>query len=73
MFVPKGLSFDIYPKADAIIPLHIRLKIPEGYDVEVKNKSSVATQKKLIKGAQLIDVDYRGEGWNGSTDKKSNK
>lgn len=60
VFVPKGMSFDIHSKADVLIPLYIRIKIPVGCDIEVKNKSGVATKKKLIKGAQLIDVDYRG-------------
>lgn len=73
VFVPKGFAdyyYDILEGHDAeielesgedvIIPLNLRIKIPHGYDAEVKNKSGIATKMKLIKGAQLIDQDYRG-------------
>lgn len=51
----------IVPKRqDVLIPLHIRFEIPFGWDLSVYNKSGVATKKKLTKGAELIDSDYRG-------------
>jgi len=55
--------FDITIKAntDVVIPLGLRVKIPFGYDLTVNNKSGIATKKKLIKGAELIDNDYRGD------------
>lgn len=73
VFVPKGFAdyhydileghddeIELNPKEDILIPLNIRIKIPNGYDAEVKNKSGIATKLKLIKGAELIDNDYRG-------------
>lgn len=63
VFVPYGFNNhveDVAKNSDIIIPLNIRLKIPEGYDIEVKNKSGIATKLRLFKGAELIDVDYRG-------------
>ena len=43
-----------------MIPLDLRFEIPFGWDLAVYNKSGVATKKKLTKGAELIDSDYRG-------------
>lgn len=45
---------------DVLIPLDLRFEIPFGWDLSVYNKSGVATKGKLIKGAELIDSDYRG-------------
>lgn len=45
---------------DILIPLNLRVNIPEHCDIEVKNKSGIATKLKLIKGAHVIDQDYRG-------------
>lgn len=51
----------IVPKrGDALIPLDLRFEIPFGWDLAVYNKSGVAMKKKLSKGAELIDSDYRG-------------
>lgn len=65
----KGSSgFDVFSPIDCIvpqrgdflIPLDLRFEIPFGWDIAVYNKSGIATKKKLIKGAELIDSDYRG-------------
>lgn len=53
-------DFTIQPWEDALIPLDIRFDIPYGWDLSVYNKSGVSTKKKLNKGAELIDSDYRG-------------
>lgn len=51
----------VVPKrGDAIIPLDLRFDIPFGWDLAVYNKSGIALKKKLTKGAELIDSDYRG-------------
>ena len=50
----------IYPGEACLIPIDIRFEIPEGWDLAVYNKSGVSTKKGLIKGAELIDVDYKG-------------
>ncbi len=47
-------------RKDTLIPLDITFDIPFGWDLSVYNKSGVATKKKLIKGAELIDSDYLG-------------
>lgn len=51
----------VVPKrGDAMIPLDLRFDIPFGWDLAVYNKSGISSKKKLIKGAELIDSDYRG-------------
>lgn len=71
VFIPNGFEKKYYqpeefnrvalkPNQSFLIKLNIRVKIPKGFDIEVKNKSGVAVKKNLIKGAQLIDQDYRG-------------
>jgi len=45
---------------DILIPLDLRFEIPFGWDLSVYNKSGISTKKKLTKGAELIDSDYRG-------------
>ena len=47
-------------RGDVLIPLDLRFEIPFGWDLTVMNKSGVSTKKKLNKGAELIDSDYRG-------------
>lgn len=46
--------------SDALIPLDLRFEIPEGWDLSIYNKSSISSKKKLFKGAELVDSDYRG-------------
>lgn len=74
VFIPRGYeelfnSFSTYfnetccwigAGQSILIPLNLKIKIPEGFDIEVKNKSGISTKMKLIKGAELIDNDYRG-------------
>lgn len=50
----------IKANSDLLIPLDLRFEIPIGWDLSVYNKSGIATKKKLFKGAELIDCDYRG-------------
>jgi dUTP pyrophosphatase len=64
VFIPKNFTM-VYKnilkcKQSIIIPLNLRIKIPIGYDIEVKNKSGISTKLNLIKGAELVDQDYRG-------------
>lgn len=54
------VDIDIYPRKDALIPLDLAFEIPFGWDLSVYNKSGIATKRKLDKGAELIDSDYRG-------------
>ena len=65
---PGSSGLDVYTPmdviipawGDALIPLDLSFEIPYGWDLSVYNKSGVSTKKKLFKGAELIDSDYRG-------------
>jgi dUTP pyrophosphatase len=61
VFVPKGYkTTSIHPGDNIVIPLNLRMELPENFDITVNNKSGVATKLGLVKGAELIDEDYRG-------------
>lgn len=59
-YVPENSRL-IPPSDNILIPTGIRMNIPEGYVVEVKNRSSIAAKKNLVVGAHIIDSGYQGE------------
>ncbi len=62
MFIPYDFTpYVLIPGESILIPSGIKVKIPHGYALQANNKSSIATQKKLIVGAELVDEDYQGE------------
>ena len=44
-----------------LIPTGLKVDLPSGYMLEIKNKSGVATKKRLIVGACVVDSGYTGE------------
>jgi dUTP pyrophosphatase len=54
------VDFHINPGEDALIPLGIKTEFPKGYALIMKEKSGLATKKKLEILACVIDADYRG-------------
>lgn len=61
-FVPEDFQPTIVlPNGDVLIPAGIKVRIPAGYALIANNKSGIATKKKLIHGASVIDEDYTGE------------
>jgi dUTP pyrophosphatase len=53
-------DYVVPPFGDVLINSGLIFDIPENYDLSFYNKSGVSTKLKLIKGAELIDSDYRG-------------
>lgn len=51
----------IMPSGDTVIQTGLRVGVPKGYALLGVNKSGVATKKKLVLGAKLIDEGYAGE------------
>lgn len=51
----------IYPNYSINIPTGIKVVVPFGKALFVQNKSGIASKKKLIKGACVIDHNYSGE------------
>lgn len=58
---PHNFRKAISPSENKLIPTGIKMNIPEGYVVEVKNRSSIAAKRNLIVGAHIIDSGYQGE------------
>lgn len=61
-FVPDDFQTTIVPPfGDIKIPSGIKVNIPEGTALIAHNKSGVATKKRLVHGACVIDCGYQGE------------
>jgi len=62
-FVPPdiGPSLLIPPSGSVLIPSGIRANVPDNMALIAFNKSGVATKKRLVVGAQVVDSDYQGE------------
>ena len=50
----------IPPRSDLLVPLGLKMKFPEGWALIFKEKSGIATRKKIDIGACVVDSDYRG-------------
>lgn len=60
-FVPNDHEpITLKPNEDISIDAGIKVIVPEGYALIFKEKSGVATKKKLTIGACVVDSDYRG-------------
>lgn len=67
---PGAVAFDLYarettaiaPRSVARIPTNVIIKVPAGYMLYVKDRSSTAGRKKLLATAGFVDQDYCGEG-----------
>jgi dUTPase len=62
-FCPKQAdgAFDsirIDPGVSVVLPTGIKVEVPHGYMLEVKNKSGVASKRSLVVGACVIDWQY---------------
>jgi dUTP pyrophosphatase len=51
----------ISPKDSRLIPTGIKVEVPYGYMLEIKNKSGIAHKRQLITGACVVDPGYDGE------------
>ena len=54
-------EFYIPPHTSRIIPTGIKVELPPGHMMEIKNKSSIAAARQLLVGACVIDEGYNGE------------
>jgi dUTP pyrophosphatase len=55
----EGLA--IAPKESKLIPTGLKIEVPYGHMLEIKNKSGIASKRKLITGACVVDPGYDGE------------
>lgn len=62
-FNPQDIeeSIRIAPGESKLFQTGIRVGVPHGYMLEVKNRSSVAAKRGLLVGACVVDSGYDGE------------
>ena len=51
----------VLPFGSSIIPTGLKIEVPEGYMLEIKNKSGIASKRGLLVGACVVDRGYTGE------------
>lgn len=51
----------INPTDNMILETGLKMEIPKGYMLEIKNKSGIASKRNLVVGACVIDSGYDGE------------
>lgn len=61
-----GVKYDVKflhlsPGEQAVIPTGIHVKFPDDYALVAFNKSGIATKRRALVGACVIDVDYQGQ------------
>ena len=54
-------DFWIPPRESRVLPTGLKVEIPEGLMMEIKNKSGIASKRQLVVGACVIDPGYDGE------------
>lgn len=54
-------NYFIPPKESRVLPTGIKVEVPYGYMLEIKNKSGIASKRQLITGACVVDPGYDGE------------
>ena len=57
----KESAFSIPRMASRLIPTGLKVEVPEGHMLEIKNKSGIASKRQLVVGACVIDPGYDGE------------
>jgi dUTP pyrophosphatase len=66
---PGAVAFDLYSRIDAVIksktlerlPTNVIIAIPDGYMLEIKDRSSTLKKKGLLVSTGYIDNDFCGE------------
>jgi len=52
---------DLNPGDSVVLPTGLKVEVPHGYMLEVKNRSGMAAKKSLVVGACVVDSGYSGE------------
>jgi dUTPase len=56
----EGYFIQVAPHCDILIPSYIKARFTPDICLRVSNKGSIATKKKLICGAEIVDTSYQG-------------
>lgn len=58
---PKRIGTRLSPGDSKLFSTGLKIEVPTGYMLEVKNRSSMAAKKSLVVGACVVDSGYSGE------------
>ena len=58
---PTRTNARMQPGCSRLFSTGLKIEVPTGYMLEVKNRSSMAAKKSLVVGACVIDSGYSGE------------
>ena len=60
---PDSPEQTLYARAQgsALLRTGLKIEVPKGYMLEIKNKSGIASKKGLVVGACVVDRGYTGE------------
>ena len=53
--------FYIPPRSSRLLSTGIKMEVPYGHMLEIKNKSGIAFKRQLLVGACVVDPGYNGE------------
>jgi len=59
LIIEEGVP--ISPRQSVLLSTGIKVEVPYGHMLEIKNKSGIASKKQLIVGACVVDPGYDGE------------
>ena len=54
-------SESVTPHGSSVLPTGLKIEVPEGYMLEIKNKSGISSKRGLLVGACVVDRGYTGE------------
>lgn len=51
----------VFGSKTCLLQTGLKIEVPQGYMLEIKNKSGIASKKQLVTGACVVDSGYDGE------------
>ncbi len=58
--LPRQIE-SVPPFGNSLFPTGVKIEVPDGYMLEIKNKSGIASKRGLLVGACVVDRGYTGE------------
>jgi len=55
------MGMPIEPRDSVLLSTGVKIEVPFGYMLEIKNKSGIAHKRQLVIGACVVDSGYAGE------------
>ena len=57
----KSFAVPVHPGHSVVLGTGLKFGVPHGFMLEIKNRSSIASKRRLIVGASVVDPGYNGE------------